>query len=37
MIRALLALTVLVVLILVFYIPSTRDAHFFRTRMQAED
>jgi Domain of unknown function (DUF4400) len=37
MIRALLALTVLVVLILVFYIPSTRDAHFFRNRMQAED
>lgn len=37
MIRALLVLTVLVVLILVFYIPSTRDAQFFRDRMQAED
>lgn len=37
MIRALLAVTVLVVLILVFYIPSTRDAQFFRDRMQAED
>ncbi|MCZ4314751.1 DUF4400 domain-containing protein [Comamonadaceae bacterium G21597-S1] len=37
MIRALLAVTVLVVLILVFYIPSTRNAQFFRDRMQAED
>ncbi len=36
MIRGLLALTVVVVLILVFYVPSTKDAHFFLDQMQAE-
>ena len=36
MIRSLLALTVVVVLILVFYVPSTRDAPFFLDKIQAE-
>lgn len=36
MIRALLALTVVVVLILVFYVPSTRDPQFFLDQIKAE-
>lgn len=36
MIRGLLALTVVVVLILVFYVPSTRDAQFFLDQIKSE-
>ena len=36
MIRSLLALTVVVVLILVFYVPSTRDPQFFLGQMKNE-
>lgn len=36
MIRGLLALTVAVVLILVFHVPSTRDAQFFLDQIKAE-
>ena len=36
MIRGLLALTVVVVLILVFYVPSTREPQFFLDQIKAE-